>query len=183
MTKNYKSKQPGIPYFLTFTIVKWINVFIKPEYCHILWDSLQYCRKEKGMKLYAFVFMTNHIYLIMSASIEETPLWHIIRDFKKFTAQKIIQKMQQEENRDWILNLMKETGEKNGVNTQYQFWIQDDGAIEISSEKFFHQKINYLHYNPVRAQIVLQPEDYGWSSARLYKKDDTKFLDSLSEIF
>jgi putative transposase len=91
--------------------------------------------------------------------------------------------MQQEENRDWILNLMKETGEKNGANTQYQFWIQDDGAIEISSEKFFHQKINYLHYNPVRAQIVLQPEDYGWSSARLYKKDDTKFLDSLSEIF
>jgi putative transposase len=63
MTKNYKSKQPGIPYFLTFTIVKWINVFTKPEYCHILWDSLQYCRKEKGMKLYAFVFMTNHIYL------------------------------------------------------------------------------------------------------------------------
>jgi putative transposase len=60
MTKNFKSAEPGIPYFVTFTAVEWLNVFTKPEYWKILWDSLQYCRKEKGMKLYGFVFMTNH---------------------------------------------------------------------------------------------------------------------------
>jgi hypothetical protein len=42
MPKNFKSKETGIPYFLTFTVVRWIPVFIKPEYYHILWESLQH---------------------------------------------------------------------------------------------------------------------------------------------
>jgi len=87
MTKNFKSTEPGIPYFVTFTVVEWLNVFTKPEYLQIIWDSLQYCRKEKGLKLYGFVFMTNHLHLIICADAEDIKLWQIIRDFKKFTAQ------------------------------------------------------------------------------------------------
>jgi putative transposase len=94
MPKNFKSKETGIPYFLTFTVVRWIPVFIKPEYYHILWESLQHCRKEKGLKIHAFVFMTNHIHIIVSTSNPETKLWEIIRDFKKYTAQKILKKIQ-----------------------------------------------------------------------------------------
>jgi len=83
MTKNFKSIEPGIHYFVTFTVVEWLNVFTKPEYLKILWDSLQYCRKEKGMKLYGFVFMTNHLHLIISTDDKNVKLWEIIRDFKK----------------------------------------------------------------------------------------------------
>jgi REP element-mobilizing transposase RayT len=119
MTKNFKSSESGIPYFLTFTVVEWLNVFTQTSYLKILWDSLQYCRKEKGMKLYGFVFMTNHLHLIISADYKNIKLWEIIRDFKKFTAQKIIQIMQKEENRRWILDVMKAAGTKNNANTQY----------------------------------------------------------------
>lgn len=180
MPKNFKSKEAEIPYFLTFTVVEWLNVFTKPEYCKILWESLQYCRKEKGMKLYAFVFMTNHIHLVISASDKNIKLWEIIRDFKKFTAQKIIQKMKKEENRKWILDVMEKAGKENSVNTKYQFWIQDDGAKEIQTEDFLQQKVDYIHMNPVRAQMVMNPEDYVWSSARLYKNEDFRFLDCFS---
>ena len=179
MTKNFKSQQPGIPYFVTFTVVEWLNVFTKPEYLKILWDSLQYCRKEKGMNLYGFVFMTHHVHLIVSAGREDIKLWQIIRDFKKFTAQKIISVMQKEENRRWILDVMKEAGAKNNANTQYQFWIQDDGAEEIVSEKFFLQKLNYIHQNPVRAEIVTDACGYVWSSARLYERNDFRWMDRL----
>jgi len=88
--------------------------------------------------------MTNHLHLIISADLEDVKLWQVIRDFKKFTAQKIIQMMQKEENRRWILDVMKAAGAQNNANTQYQFWIQDDGAEEIQSDKFFFTKI-YLH--------------------------------------
>jgi putative transposase len=179
MTKNFKSTEPGIPYFVTFTVVEWLNVFTKPEYLKILWDSLQYCRKKKGMKLYGFVFMTNHLHLIISADDNKVKLWEIIRDFKKFTAQKIIQMMQKEENRRWILDVMKAAGAKNNANTQYQFWIQDDGAEEIQSDKFFLQKLKYIHQNPVRAEIVTDARDYAWSSARLYEKDDFRLIDRM----
>jgi REP element-mobilizing transposase RayT len=179
MTKNFKSTEPSIPYFVTFTIVEWLNVFTKPEYLKIIWESLQYCRKEKGMKLYSFVFMTNHLHLIISADDKNIKLWEIIRDFKKFTAQKIIQVMQKEENRRWILEVMKTAGTKNNANTQYQFWIQDDGAEEIQSEKFFLQKLNYIHSNPVRSEIVADACSYAWSSAQLYEKDDFRLIDRI----
>ncbi len=41
------------------------------------------------------------------------------------------------------------------------------------------QKVNYIHQNPVRAGIVERPEDYRFSSARLWKGnplDDEPFL-------
>lgn len=179
MTKNFKSKEPGIPYFATFTVIEWLNVFTKPQYISVLWDSLQYCRKEKGLKLYGFVFMTNHLHLIISADLEDVKLWQVIRDFKKFTAQKIIQMMQKEENRRWILDVMKAAGAQNNANTQYQFWIQDDGAEEIQSDKFFLQKLTYIHENPVRAQIVTDACSYAWSSARLYENNDFHLIDRL----
>ena len=179
MTKNFKSTEPGIPYFVTFTVVEWLNVFTKPEYLKILWDSLQYCRKEKGMKLYGFVFMTNYLHPIISADDKNIKLWEIIRDFKKFTARKKIQMMQKEENRRWILDVMKAAGTKNNANTQYQFWIQDDGAEEISSNKFFLQKLNYIHENPVREEIVTDACGYAWSSAWLYEKEDFKVIDRM----
>ena len=179
MTKNYKSKDPGIPYFVTFTVVEWLNVFTKPEYMEILKDSLDYCRKEKGMKLYGYVFMTNHIHLVISTEKEDTKLWEIIRDFKKYTAQKVIQKVKEIENRDWILNIMKEEGAKRSTNTQYQFWIQDDYAEEIQSDEFFYQKINYIHDNPVRAKIVINQSDYVWSSAKEYEEGRYESIDEI----
>jgi len=72
---------------------------------------------------------------------------------------------------------MEKEGKQSTVNTTYQFWIQDDGAKEIQTENFLQQKVDYIHMNPIRAQIVLRPEDYVWSSARLYKNEDFRFLD------
>jgi putative transposase len=179
MTKNFKSTDPGIPYFVTFTVIEWLNVFTKPKYMQILFDSLQYCRKEKGLKLYGFVFMTNHVHMIISADTEDIKLWQIIRDFKKFNAQKIIQLMQKEENRRWILDVMRTAGSQNKANKQYQFWVQDDWAEEIRSDKFFLQKLNYIHENPVRADIVTDACGYRWSSARLYAKNDFTVIDKI----
>ena len=179
MTKNYKSKISGIPHFLTFTVVKWLSVFAKKDYMKILWDSLQYCRQKKGMRLYAFVFMTNHIHLIVSAEKTTIKLWEIIRDFKKFTAQKIIQLMQKEESCKQLLSIMRKIGRKNKANVQYQFWIQNDGAKEIYSDNFLEQKMEYIHLNPVKAGMVTEPEHYLYSSARFYAKNDFHFIDKL----
>ena len=52
-------------YFLTITVIEWINIFTKPRYFEVLRDSLQYCIEHKGLMLYEYVFMTNHIHLIV----------------------------------------------------------------------------------------------------------------------
>lgn len=54
-------------HFLTLTTIEWINVFAQPEYFKILVDSLKYCQDNKGLLLYEYVFMTNHIHMILAA--------------------------------------------------------------------------------------------------------------------
>ena len=43
----------GEVYFVTDTVVDWVDIFSRPIYKHIIIDSLQYCQKEKGLIIYA----------------------------------------------------------------------------------------------------------------------------------
>jgi len=73
MSRNYKFKNPEGVYFVSFAVVEWIDIFTRNEYKDILLDSLRYCEKEKGMEIYAWCVMTNHIHLIFSIIKEEKP--------------------------------------------------------------------------------------------------------------
>ena len=71
----------------------------------ILIESLHYCRKEKGLELFAFVIMTNHVQLIARAK-EGYELSAIMRDFKKFTSKQVLNAISeniQESRKEWML--------------------------------------------------------------------------------
>ena len=40
--------------------------------------------------------------------------------------------------------------------------------VELYSNKFIWQKLNYIHNNPVRSGLVKFPEEYRYSSAANY---------------
>ena len=84
MSDQYTARDPNGMYFLTFTIVDWVDIFTHQSYKGIIIDSLKYCQTAKGLKLFAFCLMTNHIHLIASSS-GDYQLFEIIRDFKKYT--------------------------------------------------------------------------------------------------
>ena len=50
----------------------------------------------------------------------------------------------------------------------FKYKIYDQATVEIFSNKFIKQKVEYIHNNPVRAGIVENPWDYLYSSARNY---------------
>jgi len=75
----------GYIYFLTLTVVDWVDIFTRPVYKHVIVDSLDYCIKNKGLKIYAWCLMTNHLHLIAGVENDEN-LSDILRDFKKFTS-------------------------------------------------------------------------------------------------
>ena len=64
-----------------------------------------------------------------------------------------------------MLWIFKRAGEKNSRNKGYQFWQQDNHPVELSDIEMLKQKMDYIHQNPIRAGIVLEPEDYVYSSA------------------
>jgi REP element-mobilizing transposase RayT len=156
-------------YFLTFTVVDWIDVFNKPVYKMAVLDSLKYCQSNKGLIVYAWVLMTNHMHIICRAN-EGYQLSDIVRDFKKFTAKKIIQLIQEEaeSRRDWILYRLAYAGKYDKRITTYKFWQESNHAVLLDDNNMMDQRLDYIHDNQVKQMIVDRPEDYIFSSARNY---------------
>jgi REP element-mobilizing transposase RayT len=169
MSESYQIYDQNKLHYLTFQIVQWVDVFTRNEYKQIVTNSFDYCRKHKGLELYAYVIMTNHIHLIARAK-EPFRLSDIIRDFKKFTANRLLPLMQQpsESRGDWMMKRFEFSAKSNARNSVFQLWTHDNHAVELFTPKFTQQKLDYIHNNPVRAGIVEKPEDYLYSSARNY---------------
>ena len=68
MSGKYKVIDSTVPTFVTITVVDWVDLFVRPVYCNILDDSLNYCIKEKGLSVHAYVYMSSHIHLIVTAA-------------------------------------------------------------------------------------------------------------------
>ena len=163
--------QKGI-YFLTLTIVGWVDVFTRYDYRDIIINSLKHCIEEKGLVVYSYVIMSNHVHLIAQSASGTQNLSAIIRDFKSFTAKAIKKAVKdtdtKESRRDWLMYLFRFFGRGNQRNRDFQFWQSDNHPIELWSPKVIEQKLAYIHWNPVSAKIVVEPWHYIYSSASNY---------------
>ncbi len=157
------------PYFLTMTVVGWADVFSRENHKKIIIESLKYCQEHKGLVVFAYVIMTNHIHMLVNTN-EPFLLHDSIRDFKKFTSKKIVDQIQNEpeSRRTWMLSLFAGGAAKSKKHKDFKFWQVGNHAIEVYSQKFAWDKINYIHQNPVKAGLVKQPEDWLYSSAANY---------------
>ena len=170
LSSGYKIRNPEGIYFVTFATVAWVDVFTRKQYADIVVESLAYCIKYKGLHLHAWCLMSNHLHLILSAQSNYS-VSDILRDFKKYTASQIIKAIEenkQESRRDWMLWIFREAGRQNPKNTNYQFWRQDNHPKELETNAFMDEKLEYIHQNPVQAGFVSRPEDWLYSSARIY---------------
>jgi putative transposase len=166
MSESYKIRNQEAIHYLTFQVINWMDVFTRKSYRDILIDSLIHCRTHKGLNIHAFVIMSHHMHCILSSNIAN--LSGTIRDFKTYTAKAIIEEMSLpgESRKEWMLGQMKYYG--NNTNQNHQFWTHENHPVELFSNKFKDQKLEYIHQNPVRAGIVEEPWEYIYSSARAY---------------
>jgi putative transposase len=154
MGYSYSIKDQQALHFVTFTVHQWVNVFTRDIYIDILIESIHHCQKTKGLKVYAWVIMSNHCHLIISS--DKIPLSNIIRDLKKFTAKTIVKAIETnpfESRKHWMLWLLRKDG-------HIWFWQEGYHGEEIFSEAFLETKVNYIHQNPVEAGIVEKEEEY-----------------------
>ncbi|RUT78079.1 REP-associated tyrosine transposase [Ancylomarina longa] len=173
MSRNYKFKNPEGVYFVSFAVVEWIDVFTRLEYKEILLDSLRYCQHHKGMEIFAWCIMTNHIHLVYKSVNGQNPEL-LLGDLKRFTSNKLVKAIKvnpRESRKEWLLEKFKKAAEQSSNVKHYQFWRHDNRPIELWSNKVIDEKINYIHNNPVEEGLVTYPEEYVYSSARDYRGD------------
>jgi putative transposase len=176
MSEKYKFYDPAGMYFVTMSIVGWVDLFTRPELKHVIIDSLRYCQKEKGLVIHAWCLMPSHLHLVISS---ENKLSDIIRDFKKHTSKKIIKTIEHihESRKGWVLDLFNEVADHLKRVKDYKVWQDGNHPEILTSAKFTRQKLDYLHDNPVMDEIVDEPEEYRFSSARDYYSNKKGYLE------
>jgi len=160
MSRKYKFHNPEGVYFVSFAVQGWVDVFTRNEYKNILVENLKYCQNQKGLEMFVWCIMTNHIHLVIRTK-DGYRLSDILRDFKKFTSKAVLKAIAEnnhESRKDWLLNQFK-------TPEGFRFWRADNKPIELWSNAVIDQKINYLHQNPVEEGLVFKAEDYVYSSA------------------
>jgi hypothetical protein len=107
--------------------------------------------------------MPNHIHLVWCKQ-EKWINRNIPQIFlNKYTAQQIKFGMI-DEGRTRELEQYRSTQQ----DRQYHFWERQPYGARMLSRKAASQKIDYMHFNPVKAGLCKYPEEYKYSSAKYF---------------
>ena len=167
MAGRYIVRDSDKAYFITMTMVEWIDLFTRANHKNTIIAALKHCQLNKGLELYAYVIMPSHVHLLCRVNGDHE-FSEFIRDFKRHTSKELIKNIQEEpeSRREWLLEKFGEQGRMHGQ--AYKLWQDGYHAIDTWSHQFIYQKLNYIHQNPVNDKIVEKAEDYLYSSARNY---------------
>lgn len=185
MGRKYIIDDQEALHFVTFTVVNWIDLFIRDSYKEVIIDSLIHCIGDKKLNVHAYCIMTSHIHLILSVD-DGGNLSDVIRDFKSFTSTKLKETIKgdvYESRKEWLMWMFERAGKKNKRNSDFQLWQQHNHPIELNTNEMMDQRLDYLpavllwqagiHNNPVEAGFVDNPSAWIWSSCASYERDET----------
>lgn len=166
MSHKYKFQNLEGLYFVTSSIINWIDIFTREDYSQIIIESLDYCRKKLGMEIYAWCLMPSHLHLIIRVQGSKPEL--ILGKFKEFTSKRIQLAVKQnpiESRKDWLVLMFEKAAfESSNVKTG-KLWQAGNHPIELWSPEVISQKVEYTHMNPVEAGLVFEPQHWKYSSA------------------
>lgn len=164
---TYKIVDFGSYYFLTSTIINWRKTFISDKYFEIMMDSFNFYQKKFGMSISAFVIMPEHFHMIAESEM----LSRAIQSLKSYTAKLIIKELRNDKHFE-TLNFFCDNRLSYKKKSNYQVWEESFHPKKILNLKMLNQKIDYIHYNPVKRNLVENPEDWKYSSARYYLRNE-----------
>jgi putative transposase len=164
----------GHVYYITTVVYDRLPIFTRPSFVIPLLDSLNFYRHQRAFKLLGYVIMPEHLHLILWPFGDPT-IPDIMRDYKKFTARRIIRQAQVEGIDEW-LTASKRAGQET-ERSMNKVWQDSYWDTNIYTERFLRQKLDYIHHNPVRAGLVEAPEDYAYSSYRNYMYGEERLIE------
>ncbi len=156
-----------------------MHLFVNDSYFQILYSSLLFLNQKYSAKIIAYVLMVNHIHLILYFE-SKNHLSDYMRDFKKFTAVKLRQLIEHEGRRELLEKLRFDSRKQ-----KFKIWMGPFDDVVIRSKRVLLIKMNYIHLNPVKKNLVSEAEDYKHSSAGFYLKEKQPLIPILhyTEIF
>ncbi len=160
---RYKVYEPTHPHFMTCTILHWLPLFTNKDSVQIIIDSLTHLQKSDNLTIFSYVILENHLHLLaQSDDITKT-----MQKFKSYTAYELL-KLLQKNNAQTLLNQFAYHKKAHRTESTYQIWEEGFHPKLIQSDSMMKEKIEYIHYNPVKRGYIEEAEHWRYSSAKDY---------------
>ena len=171
--ESYRIQEDASLYFVTFSVVDWLPVFVSEEACSVLADSLAFCQSRKGLRVNAYVFMPTHIHMILfDAEYDPRRLSETMTAFRKYTGRMLsdfaAQHLPEAFTRVFRDAAASGCRDPERMDRARRFWQPSRHPVALTGERMWRQKLDYLHDNPRRKGLLRYPEHWRYSSARYY---------------
>ncbi len=179
MPHRFQISRDSQALFITLNTKNRLHVFRKDEIKKVLCQAIDEARQSAGFLLFAYAIMIDHLHVITD---QPKPISEVLRVLKGITARRVIDYLRE---RNYSASLTKLQHEVRDRNYRYSLWQAEKNVYPIFSEGLFMQKVNYIHNNPVQAEMVDRAIDYRWSSARIWHRcplDDEPLLVDVDRI-
>ena len=151
--------------YVTSVLYGRTKLFTKASYVIPLYDSLHFYCSRYHCSLVGYVIMPDHVHLLLWPQ-DEHGVHPFMRDFKEFTAKRLVRQAEVEDDTALLAD-SRAAGSDTGRG-EHKVWQDHFWDVQVFSERFVRQKLNYIHRNPLRAGLVELPEQYPYSSYRNY---------------
>jgi len=156
---------PGALHFVTGNIFNRKPIFRSEKNCIAFLEELQILRADRECKLLAFVLMPDHFHLTLNP-----------RDGAIQTSTGILKSLSAKRLVDLAPSKYFWNGKEN------QVWQEGFKALALWSGWMIRQKIDYIHANPVRANLAKSAEDYRWTSFRAFYFEESDPLLQVDKV-
>ena len=149
--------------------MEWIKLLANDACKKILIDAIKFYQENREITVLANCIMPNPVHRMVRAEGSYSVsgfLW----DLKKFTSRAFVKKLEEEKPEGYRQILYRFEGAGMKLKRIKEYKVRQDGnhAELLYSSKFLHQKLNYIHQNPVRYGLFELASDYPYSSAANY---------------
>ncbi len=151
-------------YFVTSTIVGFVNVFDNDLYCIFIKD-IEFYQGRGDFTIICYVLMPNHFHIIIKITGNDS-ISRCIGNLKRISSRHIASYLIQNKKSALLETLSLKALEE--PSSDVKIWKPRFDCMTIVKEKTLIQKIEYCHLNPVRRGLVENPLDWPYSSARNY---------------
>ncbi len=154
---------PGHLHFYTFSCYRRLPLLTNELWRSWLAESIAHARQKLEFDLWAYVFMPEHVHLLLKPKREKYRISEFMQLAKHPMARRVINSLKKNNS-----PLLKQLAvEQLDGSIQYCYWQPGGGHdLNIWSMKKAIEKAEYCHRNPIKRNLVQSPEKWKWSSFR-----------------
>jgi putative transposase len=165
-------------HFITTSTYRRVPLFLTPAYCQFFVDAVRAVRSKFHFLLLGWVLMPDHFHILVRPGLSESTS-DIVKELKQRSAFAILEALRGQQGLASCRVLLGSLRLPPTVHDQarYRVWQRRFVPFNVYTEKKQLEKLDYMHANPLKRELVSSPSEWPWSSWRFYYLDDRSVLE------